>query len=292
MNMEETKALKIVEQPMNEAMQKSTPYAAMLAGKEEAYETCLALAIKATKPQDWVDYGGNPFLQEPGARRIAMRFGISLFFDRNDKGEIVFQREDFTDELGPIVKYRVSGKAQIGDHVVEGIGSASSRDDFLGWEWKDKNDKNQGKRPKPLYAVLEDVEKKAATNLFSNLIKAILAIKGFTWEDLAKYGITREGKKGFEFRKPSGPAKPPVELPPPDGEELRNRGTHWEWIGKDGGKMISAKLGDTFSDNFLRGVGLRQGANKTIWTAKHSDALWTALEGQANQREPGQDESL
>lgn len=281
---EPTQAL--VEKSTDEAIQSEvvTPVEMMLNGNESAYQQCLSLALSATKSRDWIDMGGTPYLAMSGADKVAFRFGLSIKIDRDNNGRPIFDREDFTDEMGQAAIYTVSGTGQLGTRVVEAIGSSSTRDDFLGWIGK-KNDPER--KPKPFYEVVEDAKKKAVTNLKNNIIQSFIGLKGLSWEDLAEFGVSRDGKAAVNYKK-----KPGAKTTKRMESKKDDRPPCWQWEGDDGNKLISAKAGDHFTEEFLLGIGLKKGG-KGIFTSRYSETKWETLQSQLNdapQEEPKKEE--
>lgn len=270
------------------------PIDQMLDGNEAGYQKCLDLAMRATTSRDWIDMGGKPYLCESGAKKTAFRFGLSILFDRDPNGRVIFDREETEDEFGKIFIYTITGRAKLAVKEIEAIGTASTRDQFFGWFYEqDPNypddPKKKIRKPKPIYDVVEDAKKKAITNFTNNSIKSFLGLGGQSWEDLAKYGIYPEGKQKVDYKtnKPGATATKQTQ------NQTDSRPPFWEWDGKDGGKMISAKPGTHFSDAFLAGVGMRANANKSIYTCKWGETQLNALKkefenaGKQESPEPG-----
>lgn len=251
----------IIEQSVDQVLKNETasPMELMLEGDERGFQTCLKLALMATTSRDWIDMGGNPYLQASGAHKAAFRFGLSIHIDRDPNGRPIFDREDFEDEHGKGAIYTVSGTGQIKERTVEAIGSASTRDQFLGWIGK-----GDSRKPKPFYDVVEDAKKKAITNMKGNIIKSFLGLDGWTWEMLSNYSIYPEGKASVNY----GKGKPAQSKQIAGKKD--DRPPFWQWEGNDGGQLISAKSGEHFSEEFLLGIGMKKGG-KGIFTSKHSD---------------------
>jgi hypothetical protein len=161
-----------------------------LAGIEkniELFNRVKVLALRLTKPSDWVDMGGNPYLLDRGASSVAVAFGVDI-------SEVRVTKEWAEDPKGRYYAFIASGKAyakKLGRYV-EDIGVCSQRDKFFG-KIGDK------------FKEIEDVDmtniiRKAVTNLEGRLTKRVIGIGGVTWDDLAQAGISREKIAKVEYR--------------------------------------------------------------------------------------------
>lgn len=145
-----------------------------------------AISIKVTGPQDWTVQGGKPYLDAMGCMKIAQLWGV------NFKGR-AFQPEGgerITDEKGTYILFTVHGRAEFKGRTVEDVGTCSTRDDFFG--------RAQGKLKALEDVDLENIKKKAVTNLQGRLLKKILGLS-FTVEDLQKAGINLEKVSKTEY---------------------------------------------------------------------------------------------
>jgi len=114
------------------------------------------MAVRVTNVNDWVDEGGNPYLQEKGAEKIAMAFGVSI-------SNTNLEKEEAKDDKGQYITYIYSGTGSWQGRSVPQIGTCSSRDPFFG---------KKGGQLLPLSEVkLVDVRKKAYTNMLNRVIK-------------------------------------------------------------------------------------------------------------------------
>jgi hypothetical protein len=177
-----------------------------LAGIErniELFNKIKVLALRLTKPSDWVDMGGNPYLLDRGASSVAVAFGIDI-------SEVRVTKEWADDPRGRYYTFIASGKAyarKLGRYV-EDIGVCSQRDKFFG-KIGDK------------FKEIEDVDmtniiRKAVTNLEGRLTKRVIGIGGVTWEDLAQAGIPREKIGKVEYK--SGAQKTDLS---PEGKDAK-----------------------------------------------------------------------
>lgn len=139
-----------------------------------------AISAKVTNANDWTVQNGNPYLQNTGCMKIAQLWGVN-FLDRKFVPESGEFRED---EKGSYYLFTVQGRAEFKGRVVEDVGTCSTRDDFFG-----TRKENGVKTYKPLGEVdLENIKKKAVTNLQGRLLKKILGLS-YTMEELIAAGI-------------------------------------------------------------------------------------------------------
>jgi len=134
--------------------------------------------VKMTNKHDWMDQGGKPYLLWQGASKIAAAFGISYDTPR-------FTQKIESDEDGQFVGFEVETLVRYQGRSVPEIGTASSRDDLFGvrWVWDEKK-KEKVKIYLPLSEVdLNDIKKKALTNLLNRGLKSLLGIS-YSWEEV------------------------------------------------------------------------------------------------------------
>lgn len=255
-----------------------------LQGQELAYQTLLKLAISATTDNDWTDFGGKPFLAGSGSKKVALRFNISLKFDRNASNEPAFQREEFIkDDGSKLWVYTVSGRTELSNgRIWEEIGTASTDDQFLGYEnevdeagkWvKDAHGKTQ-KVAVPLHEALQDAKKKCVTNFQGRAVQGILGLGGLTWDDLAKYQISPVGKGKATFK--TSKSKDEA-LPPPPKTNSKN-GPAWTWDKQDGKRVICVREGNHFNKAFLDMHKFRKGNTPGVYLHDWDEQLWKAIE--------------
>lgn len=140
-----------------------------------------AISIKVTNYSDWSLQNGKPFLENSGCMKIAQLWGVN-FLDREFVPE---SGERLEDGRGRYVLFTCQGRAEFKGRTVEDIGTCSTRDDFFGTKKDDKGNRQL----KDLEDVdLENVKKKAVTNLQGRLLKKILGLN-YTIEDLQNAGM-------------------------------------------------------------------------------------------------------
>jgi hypothetical protein len=147
----------------------------------------LELAVKNTQSSDWVDFGGNPWLDTPGAERIARVFGFTV-------KETRFEKLDRQDRDGPYYIYIWYGKVGLNknDLWIDAIGACSSKKPFHSIE--------HGKR-KHIEDINEmNILKDAYSNLVENGVTRFLGLRGLDWETLEKAGIDRKKTAKVEFK--------------------------------------------------------------------------------------------
>lgn len=139
-----------------------------------------AISIKVTNYSDWSLQSGRPYLENSGCMKIAQLWGVN-FKDREFKPA---GGERIEDGKGVYIFFTCVGRAEFRGRTVEDIGTCSTRDDFFGTR-KVEGDKQY----KPLEDVdLENIKKKAVTNLQGRLLKKILGLN-YTIEDLKAANI-------------------------------------------------------------------------------------------------------
>ena len=162
-------------------------YAGLLSQAEQAEKMVAALnrmmiaAIKITTHLDWVLIGGNPYLQESGATKVARLFGISWR---------ILNVEKEMDEGYPAFTYRM--EFRMGRHTIECEGSRSGKDEFFAGKEHHKS---------PDEVELLDVKKAAYTNCLNNGIKRILpGLRNIDMVSLEKGGIEIDKVRGYTFK--------------------------------------------------------------------------------------------
>ena len=234
---------------------KSDPLTAMQQG-EILFERRLALAIKATKSADWMSQGDKPYLIESGAQKIATRFGICI-------NGLEIERENLEDEKGRYYVYTVTGLATwpATGRSIQEIGVCTSRDAFFG----------KGKAVEDV--DLGNIKKAAVTNFMGRAILKILGLGGLSWDDLAKYEITRTGKAGVKY---DGGASRAAATKKADQAEAGSKKPFWtsDYNGKS---YLFARVGNHFSAEFLTNLGFTTGKKEGTMFRAGSTETETAL---------------
>lgn len=239
-------------------------------GDEKAFQQVLTVAFKSTRINDWVGFGDKPYLTVSGAQKMALRFGITLKFDRDKDGNALISREEFEHpKHGKGYIYTTFGRAILGNREFEAIGTCSTLDAFLGMKDKDT--------AMPLHEAMQDAKKKSVSNFYNNAIQAVLGVKGFTWDELKAYGITQADKTSVGFKnKPKTQEK--VTLP-----KIDKKRNYWTYEFPDGGQFLYVTIGDHFPEKWAQETGFKATKNDPKkWGATYTDALFKAVENQWN----------
>lgn len=152
-----------------------------LAGIEKnivLYNRIKQVALKLTKPSDWVNQGGSPYLMDRGAENVAIAFGVDI-------SEVRLALEWAEDNKGRYYTYVASGKAYSKKlaRYVEDMGVCSQRDRFFGWD-------SSTRAWRPIEDVdMANIRRKAVTNLYNRLIKRVIGLMNVTFDDLKAAGI-------------------------------------------------------------------------------------------------------
>jgi len=183
-----------------------------LAGIEkniELFNRIKLVALKLTKPSDWVNQGGAPYLMDRGAENIAIAFGVDI-------SDVRLSLEWAEDNKGRYYTYVASGKAyskKLGRYV-EDMGVCSQRDRFFGWDSKER-------AWRPIEDVdMANIRRKAVTNLYNRLIKRVIGLMNVTFDDLRASGIDPEKLGKVEYV--AGRERAEAEITP-EGKELRTK---------------------------------------------------------------------
>lgn len=152
----------------------------------EFFNKVKVIALKMTKPSDWVDMGG-PYLMDRGAENVAIAFGVDI-------SDLQLKQDWAEDTKGRYYTFIASGKAyakKLGRYV-EDIGVCSQRDKFFGMV--------NGQLKEIQEVDMANIRRKAVTNLYSRLIKRVIGLMGVTWDDLGQAGIKRESLQKVDYK--------------------------------------------------------------------------------------------
>ncbi|MDI7267238.1 MAG: hypothetical protein QME96_04525 [Myxococcota bacterium] len=184
----------------NEVAPIAVPPANVLAFVEQRaklLERLTAFAIQATDESHWEDFGGKPRLNHGGALIVARRLGLRWYGKDGPGSPLDWSKENHGDDVGRYYTYTYEAFFQIANSpfdVIPALGTCSSRDQFLGTgvETEEKGEIRH------ISEVDEgDIRKKALANLVVNGVAQLTALKGVTWERLAKLGLELDqGKVG------------------------------------------------------------------------------------------------
>jgi len=172
------------------------------------------IALKMTKPSDWVDLGGNPYLMDRGTENVAVAFGVDI-------SDLQLKMEWAEDDKGRYYSFIASGKAyskKLGRYV-EDIGVCSQRDKFFG---------QVGGKFKEIADVdMANVRRKAVTNLYNRLIKRVIGLMGVTFADLEQAGIKKDALGKVEYRGGGQKAEAAANL---SGDAKKKRDGIWSML--------------------------------------------------------------
>jgi len=146
--------------------------------RSELMRRVKAVAVKATNTQDWLDFGGKPFVWSPGSEKIRAELGLKIEIIGNDE-------QKKSDEKGAYVVYRyflrVSHPA-LGS--VEVMGAKSSRNQFFAT----KTDWSSGEKVKveiPQCEISdENVQKAAYANALNRAVTEFCGLRNLTWAEV------------------------------------------------------------------------------------------------------------
>jgi hypothetical protein len=107
---------------------------------------------------------------------------------------VQYTQSKFEDDKGEYYEWSVTATFSLpgGLDSIESIGTCSSRDNFLGTETR---------AGRALAEVdIGNIRKAAYSNMIVNGVTRLLGIRGLTWEQLAKFGISAEGATKVEYK--------------------------------------------------------------------------------------------
>lgn len=165
---------------------------------EKMCEAALAIVAREFKGRGWTTFGDTPHPGEAVIAKILDSTGIRVEYRSPDP----FTTERKEDERGWYWIVHCYGEASLPDLHIRSrgvVGMASSRDPFFA--------SARGEPIPPSEIRLENVQKKAATNLMFRAAASILGIRAYLdWERLEAFGIKREGAAQVEFGGPEAAA--------------------------------------------------------------------------------------
>ena len=159
--------------------------------KVEIIPRIITLLLKLTKPQDWVDFHGQPYLTGSGAERIRMPLGIKMI----DADWKVVPRVDKEGKTYEMVIF--TGKFKFRDDDFIAVGVSSTRDQFF----KVRYNKETGKKELLPYEEVdfENVLKASYTDMIRNAVVRVLGLRNLSWEQLEEAGLDVSKIKRVEF---------------------------------------------------------------------------------------------
>jgi hypothetical protein len=134
----------------------------------------------------------KPYLNGEAVMRAAPILGIVVEFNKDEKGNMAFARDDKKDDDPDEPRFfemRIAGKGYYADRPkwkVEAIGVASSRDGFF--------KRGRPAKRQPIEAISEgNVRKKAQANLWARIGQVLLGVKGLSVAEIEAAGYSFEG---------------------------------------------------------------------------------------------------
>lgn len=160
----------------------------LMAERAEQYITAMnkimVVALKITTELDWVLIGGQPYLQEIGATKVARLFGISW--------QLIGKPEITCDAAG-YKTYTYKARFFLNNQFIEAEGSRSMKDDFFA--------KTKDGLKKPDEIDERDVKMSAYTNCINTGIKRIIpGLRGIDVKALENAGFDSSKIRGYTFK--------------------------------------------------------------------------------------------
>ena len=160
----------------------------LMAERADQYITAMnkimVAALKITTELDWVLIGGQPYLQESGATKVARLFGISW--------QLIGKPEITCDAAG-YKTYTYKARFFLNNQFIEAEGSRSMKDDFFA--------KTKDGLKKPDEIDERDVKMSAYTNCINTGIKRIIpGLRGIDVKALENAGFDSSKIRGYTFK--------------------------------------------------------------------------------------------
>ena len=144
-------------------------------------------AVKLTRPHMWTIQGNDPWLNSQGTDHMERLFGMrSKIVDKEKLWE-----EDEAGERYFVWVFTVEVSLPNSPDKCDGVGSATSRDKFLG----------DGIGKRTLTDVEPNIIKKAWTDAKRTAVHRLLGLRGLSWEDLKKAGIDKGEVTQVDYKK-------------------------------------------------------------------------------------------
>ena len=159
-----------------------------------AVNTIMRASIQVTTPKDWVIIGGNPYLQESGATKIANLFNVNWKLTSSEK--------KYDEDGSGHYAYHWMGTFTRGGTSIDASGMRSTKDEFF------IGSANNPNKPqlKPSDVDERDVKNAAMSNCIVNGIKrSIPGLRNVSVEYLQSAGLDTSKCSGYGFN--TGAAK-------------------------------------------------------------------------------------
>lgn len=149
----------------------------------EAMNKIMTAALKITNELDWCLIGGQPYLQESGATKVARLFGISIQVIGSPSVEV--DRDGYK-------TYTYRARFMLRDQYVECEGSRSASEEFFAGKGKTKKSDEIDDR---------DVKMAAYTNCVNNGIKRLIPnLRNIDVATLEAAGLKVNEIRGYTFK--------------------------------------------------------------------------------------------
>jgi hypothetical protein len=206
------------------------------------------ISLKVTGPQDWSLQGGKPFLENIGCMKIAQLWGVN-FKERQFNPE---GGERISDGKGDYILFTCVGRAEFKGRFVEDIGTCSTRDDFFG--------RSKGGLKALEDVDLENIKKKAVTNLQGRLLKKILGLS-YNLDDLKAAGINLEKVTKTDYKSADAQAAEAKTVTVKVSEVTMKDGGKWK---KFTVKDVEGASYNTFSESHAKVAKEAKAADKAV----------------------------
>jgi hypothetical protein len=198
--------------------------------------------IACTSEEQWVDFGGRPYLEGDGALTVASLFGLSI-----EETEFVWH-----DLPGGGRQVEAIVRVELGGRTFSDHGDCDSYDDFL--VTRRAGLIQSGASPAAAEAILgTEMKKKARANALSRVVSGWAGIRGLGWEDLEALGLIREKAGSVKFRK--GKRAKTVAATSIAEARSQQKGS----VVAFGGKITDAKSGTTKKQTPYCDIGIHDG---------------------------------
>jgi hypothetical protein len=162
----------------------------------EAFKKIRQICLKLTNVHDWSFQGDNLYMDETGASKIGIAWGMDVTPEKIEK-------ELITDDAGPYYAVTTYGRgySRVLGRMVKDIGVATSREPFFA-KLTVRDERGVRSELIPMEKVdIGDVKKKSVTNFYGRIIKRCLGLGNVTPAELEAAGIAVKDIARVEFKK-------------------------------------------------------------------------------------------
>jgi len=151
--------------------------------RTQAMKTILAVIVKVCHKRNIIDMGGNPYITDDGAEKIARVAGVSF------TQPVITQYWDEDEEGRRIWNVEAQGSCSVLGQNFYDIGGCTSEDKFI------------ANRRLGTSRMKLEIKKKCMANLRGRLVRGILGLKEFTWDELKSSGFKQDEASKVEYNK-------------------------------------------------------------------------------------------